>query len=270
MKAKLLIPLILNFLCSAVSSQAVTRSLAFPYLELNAYSSKPDAVSFQANQAALAATDHLSFGAFGERRFLLADAAYYYVAAVIPSRFGNFGISAKYGGSKNFNESMLGLAYARELGKKIKAGIQFNYYGYRVPGYKSASAITAEAAVLFRLLPQLQSGISIVNPVGGKMGEEKLPSVYKIALGYEPSDHFFVAISIIKEEERPVNCIAGLQYQFANKFLARIGMIGESSAIYGGAGLCWGKFRIDVCVSYHAQLGYSPGILVIVNGNEKK
>ena len=107
-----------------------------PYIGLGAYSTQQnDPFSFTGNQAALANTKHAGVGLYGERRFLLHETSSYTLAAAIPTQLGNFGLQLNYSGFKNFNENKIGLAYARSLGKKVDIGVQFNYYGYRIPAY---------------------------------------------------------------------------------------------------------------------------------------
>ena len=104
----------------------------------------------------------------------------------------------------------------------------------------------------------------------GKDGDEKLPYAYKFGLGYDASENFFVSGEIVKEEDKPVNVTAGMQYQFAKQFFVRAGFLSESSTMYAGAGVSFKNMRIDVAGSYHPQLGLSPAVLFIANFGKKK
>ncbi len=267
MKAIIAIILIGILGINAVPAQSLRYPLALPYTSLSAYSKQqPDPFSFTANQAALAPVKNIALAAYCERRFLLAATSAYRFAAVFPTRLGNFGLQLDYAGFKNFNENKIGLAYARSLGPKVDLGIQFNYYGYRVPAYGNASAIYFEAGAIMHFTDKLTGGVHVYNPVGGKLGNtsnEKLASAYKFGLGYDASTSFFVGAELIKEEDRPVNMIAGVQYHFADLFFARAGIISESGTAFAGVGVAWNKLRLDVSASYHPQLGFSPGILLI-------
>lgn len=234
-------------------------------IETGAYIRSPDAFSFTANNASLASITNSCFGVFAEKRYLLADLSYYNVAAAFHTVQGNFGIDLKYGGGKSYNESSIGIAYARVIEKKLSAGIKFNYHGIRIPGYRTASAVTGEAGAILQVTAQLKCGVQINNPVGGKLGEDKLPAVYKFGLGYEPSPNFYCGFEIIKEEDRPLDCIANLQYKFVNRFFARVGIVGATMSTFFSAGITWNSFRIDLTVSYHPFLGYSPGVIFIVH-----
>lgn len=268
---------IINF--NSVTAQSLRYSIAQPYISLSAYSLKQhDALSFTGNQAALAQTKFAGIGVYGERRFMQKETSMYTLGTAFPTRLGNFGLQLNYAGFKNFSENKIGLAYARKLGKLVDVGVQFNYYGYRIPAYGNASTINFEIGAMMHLTDKLNAGIQVYNPVGGKLGtsaslstkEEKLASAYKAGLGYDVSDQFFICAEIIKEEDKPVNVVAGLLYQFAKQFFARAGFIGESTTAYAGAGISWKNLRLDVSSGYHPQLGFSPGILLMINFNSRK
>ena len=255
-------------------AQSLRYAVSQPYISLSAYSShQADALSFTGNQASLAQLKSAGVAVYGERRFLLNETSAYSFGTSLPTRMGNFGVQLNYAGFKNFNEHKMGLAYARNLGKKVDVGVQFNYYGYRVPAYGNASSINFEIGAMIHLTGRLNAGIHVYNPVGGKLGknsEEKLASAYKIGLGYDASDIFFIGGEVIKEEDKAVNVIAGIQYRFAKQFFARAGFISESSTAFAGAGIGWNNLRLHVSASYHPQLGFSPGMLLIMNFKAKR
>ncbi len=256
-----------------VQSQSLRKPIAASYIGLGAYSiNHTDAFSFSSNQAALAQIKQPAFGVYGESRFLLAETNMYSAVIALPTDQGNFGFQADYFGFKNFNESQLGIAYARSLGKKLDLGIKFNYYSLTIPGYQRSSAVNFEAGAIAHLTDKVHAGIHFYNPVGGNLSKsknEKLSSIYKFGIGYEASGDFLVSAEVVKEEGLPVNVSAGVQYNFARQFFARAGILTDNGSPYAGAGLSWDNLRLDVSVSYHPQLGISPGLMLIVNFNGK-
>ena len=274
MKTNLCLLVVWIIHCNSAIAQSLRYSIAQPYISLSAYSREQnDPLSFTGNQAALAQTRLPGFGIYGERRFMLEETSAYSFATAIPTRMGNFGLQLNYSGFKNFNENKIGLAYARSLGKKADVGVQFNYYGYRVPAYGGASSINFEIGILIHLTDKLITGLHVYNPVGGKMGtstslstgDEKLASVYKMGLGYDASERFLISCELVKEEDKTIDLIAGLQYRFAKQFFAKAGIMSGSGSIFAGAGVAWKNLRLDISSTYHPQLGFSPGILLIMN-----
>jgi hypothetical protein len=273
-----IILLVLIFPCIAMLrgyGQSLRYTIAQPAIHLSAYSQQQnDPVSFTGNQAALARVKNAGAGVYGERRFMLSETSVYTLAVSLPTRMGNFGVQLNYGGFKNFSENKIGLAYARKLGRLVDVGVQFNYYGYRVPSYGNASAINFEVGAILHLTDKLNAGVHVYNPVGGKLGntstslsadKEKIAAAFKVGLGYDASERFFISSEVIKEENKAVNVIAGLQYRFARQFFAKAGFTSESTTVYAGAGIAWKNLRFDISSGYHPQLGFSPGIFFIMN-----
>ncbi len=97
----------------------------------------------------------------------------------------------------------------------------------------------------------------------------KSASVYKLGLGYDASENFYVSTEIIKEEDREVNVTGGVQYHFMKQFFARAGVVSGTGGGFAGAGLFWKKLRLDISTGYHPQLGFSPGILLMTNIGNK-
>lgn len=272
--AKTFLILLLIICCTYINGQTVRRPVAALYTGLGAYSlNHVDVFSFNNNQASLAQAKNISAGVYGERRFMLDELSFYQLAIGVPSKSGNFGVKAGYFGFSEYNESQIGLAYARKLGTKLDVGVQFNYNGVQVSGYGNASAVNFEIGTILHLTDKLNAGVHAYNPVGGRFGknaEEKLASVYTIGLGYEASDKFFVGAEIEKEENQVVNINAGMQYRFLPQVMARAGIATNTSNIYAGVGLFLKTFRIDVVASYHPQLGITPGLLLIYSSSKKK
>ena len=263
-----------SIFCSVAYSQAVRHPIAARYIGLGAYSiNHVDVFSFTSNQASLAQLKSTAGGVYGEKRFLLSAANMYTAVVALPTNQGNFGLQADYFGFTNYNESQIGIAYARSLGSKLDIGIKFNYYSFKIPAYGDASTVNFEIGAIAHLSDKLHAGVHVYNPVGGKLSkqdDEKLSSSYTFGLGYEASDNFFVSSEIIKEESQPVNINVGLQYNFIKQFFVRAGIATETTNSYAGAGISWKNFRLDVSGSYHPQLGFSPGLLLINNFNSKQ
>lgn len=257
--------------CSSLKAQTLRRPLAAPYITLGAYSlNHVDVFSFTSNQASLAQLKSSSVGLYGERRFLLNELNNYTATIGLTTKTGNFGVKANYSGFSDYNETQLGVAYARKLGNNLDVGAQFNYNGIQIAGYGNASAISFEVGTIFHISEKLHAGIHANNPVGGKFGkeqQEKLSAVYSFGLGYDASSKFFISAEIEKEEDQPINVNAGFQYKFIPQLLVRAGMSSATSSAWLGVGVTLKSVRFDITSSYHSQLGLTPGLLFIFNFN---
>jgi hypothetical protein len=255
-------------------TQTVKTPVASVYTRLTAYTPHfSDAFSFTGNQAALANAKSFSAGVFGERRFLLQDLSLYQAAAAIPTKSGNFGVQGTYSGGAMYNESGVGLAYARNLGTKVAVGVQFNYHTAKAAGYGTANAINFEGGVLFYFSEKLTGGLHAYNPTNSKLGkgeEERLPGAYTAGIGYEASPQFFVSAEVQKMEDQPVSVNAGMQYAFGDALFARGGISSATTTFYLGAGVRLKGFRLDATASVHPHLGLTPGIMLIYGGTKRE
>jgi hypothetical protein len=257
---------------ATVHAQSLRNNVGSTYTKLTAYSNQfSDAFSFTANQGVLAAAKKFSAGVYSERRFLLKALSSYTAALVLPTASGNFGLKGDYFGEGDYNESSIGLAYARSLGTKAAVGVQFNYVGLNAAGYGSASTVNFDAGVILHLTTQLNAGFHVYNPVAASWGEggaERLPSVYAMGLGYDVSPQVYIGAEVEKVEDQPIGVNAGLHYQIADKLITRIGVQSATSAYYFGFGVQLKTFRLDATVSLHPYLGTTPGLLLLYSSKE--
>lgn len=254
-------------------AQSAHHPLAARYTGMGAYSKNfADVMSISSNQAVLAGIKSTGAGIYAEKRFLSKELNLYNVSVCLPLQFGGLGISAKYFGYHYYNETQLGIGYGKNLGK-IDIGIQFSYQSLRIPGYGKDGLINIEAGVILHVSEQLRAGVHVFNLTRSKFGRnnpEKLPSVYRVGLGYEASDKVFISMEFIKEEDKASNINAGLQYLFAKRFFGRLGLFTETTNLYFGIGLKWNIFRVDITSSYHPQLGITPGVMIVFQPNPDK
>ena len=252
--------------------QTLHHSLTARYTGIGVYSKNfVDVQSVSSNQAALPNVQSIAASIYSEKRFLVNELNSYAVTACLPFQSGAVGLFAKYLGYNDYNETQLGVAYGKTLGK-INIGMQFNYHSLRIQGYGKDASYTLEVAVITKLSEQVVAGIHIFNPTGSGFGNnilEKLPRVYTAGLGYEASKKVYVGAEIIKEEDRSIGINGSLQYVFAKKLFARVGIYTETTNLYFGLGWKWQTFRVDITSNYHPELGITPGLLLLFEGINK-
>ncbi len=257
-----------HYLCA----QTARSPLSVPYTSIGTYSKKfATAFAGSFNQASLAYAEKASAGIYGDRRFMLKELSIFAAAVSLPVKAGGIGISVNYFGGENFNTAQTGIGYGKRIGDKIAIGIQFNYNHIKLSGYGSSGTVNFEAGAIMNATEKLHFGVHVYNPVGGKFGKdksEKIASVYTTGIGYDVSDNFFLTAEIAKEEDKPVNINAGVQYVFAKQLFARLGIATATGNYFFGLGLQWKTVRIDMTTSWHPQLGFTPGIMLLFNFHE--
>lgn len=274
---KRLLPLAAIFIICATQtiSQPISQPIASRYPALGAYSlNHVDLYSSRNNAAALAEMKYISLGLYGERRFLQNNLNLYMgsIGGRI-NKVGNFAFHGSYYGFSLFNQMQLSLAYGLKITNKVNVGAQFNYHTLNQgKGYGSASSINASVGAIFHLTDKIHAGINVYNPLGSKWNkitDEKIPSQYTFGMGYEASDKLFISSEIVKEENQPVNVNAGIEYRFIKQLFGRIGVATATSNTFAAVGFLLPNFRVDISASYHPQLGFSPGILLLFDLDKK-
>ncbi|HET9824690.1 MAG TPA: hypothetical protein VFP87_05120 [Chitinophagaceae bacterium] len=256
------------------NSQPIRSPISAPYVGMGAYSNNHiDVFSFTSNQAALAKLNSAAAGLYSEKRFLLNELGFYDAAIAVPTRSGTFGLDARYYGFSDYNETQAGIAYARSLGSKMDLGIQFNYYGIRIPGYGNASSINFEMGTILHVTDNVNAGLHVYNPLRskiGKNGEERLASLYDFGICFEPSKNFFFTVLVGKEENKPASINTAMQYNFLPSVAARLGISVTTASMYMGLGFGWRSMRVDATISYHPELGITPGLMLFLPISHKR
>ncbi len=265
---------IFSFCFCAGHAQTTTPALYFQYIETGSYGKNfTTPFSSTCNQALLAEANMPAAAVYAEQRFMLKDLNSFALAIEIPSLAGGFGMAIRYFGGQNFSISQAGIGYGKKLSKRIDIGCQFNYNTIKLAGYGKGSNINFEIGSLWHITDKLHLGIHLYNPAGSKYGKdnpEKLAAVYKTGIGYEASDKLFISTEIEKEENQPLNLHVGLQYNFATQFFSKLGISSGSKSYFFGLGLKWNVCRLDVVTSYHNQLGFTPGLMLLFDLGTKR
>ena len=253
----------------AANAQVIKRPLAASYPGPGAYSKNfSDIFSATSNQASLAQLKTAAGGVYGERRFLLEELNSYTAVVAIPTSSGVFGLQSDYFGSAAFNESQLGVSYARKITDYIDVGTKFNYYAVRIAGYQNVASVNFEAGAIVHVTGNLHAGIHVYNPAGSRLGkyeDQKLASVYRMGLGYEISEMLFVSTELVKQQSEQISVNAGLQYNLQKNIFIRTGISTLTNNSYAAVAVQLSFARIDVNSSYHPQLGFTPGLLLLFN-----
>jgi len=106
--------------------------------------------------------------------------------------------------------------------------------------------------------------VHIYNPTvshfKGLYGEEMIPVIFSMGVGYTYKDRLFIAIETTKElEMKPEIYKAGLEYRIKDFLFIRTGMtISEFISHSFGLGFKFKKISIDLAFARHQIIGYTP------------
>lgn len=222
-----------------------------------------DVWAVQHNQAGLATLKSTEIGLYANRNSLLPEASQFTFAAASPFKFGTLGLNVSRYGFKNYNESKVGLAYARTFGPSFRAGMMASLLQTSLGDiYGSGTSFALEAGIQAKLVNGLWIGTHIFNINRARAAEfnnERIPTIFRLGLLYQPSDKVFATAEI--EQDLQTNPIykAGMEYSINKAVKLRAGFRVMRVVSYAfGAGINWKGMNIDLSASLHPQLGVTP------------
>jgi len=223
--------------------------------------------SLQNNQAGLAFYKHAAAGAYFENRFLVKELSLQSAGAVVPVKSGVFGLKLSYFGYSQYNESKVGLAYARRLSEKIAVGVQLDYlltaFGNN---YGKKGLVTFELGILSNINEHLSVGAHIFNPINAKISEyadERLPAIIRLGASYAFDDKLMVTAEVEKDTGFDPMAKFGVEYRIIDEIYVRGGIASNPGLYSFGFGLNLKNLKLDFSTSVHQVTGYSPQISMI-------
>lgn len=212
----------------------------------------------------MAFQEEISFSLYAEQRFLQSELGYYAGGLTLPTQSGVFGLAVNYSGFDLYNEKKLGLAYGRLFTKNISGGIQIDYLSTSITEYGTAGALTFELGLMIKLSQQLSAAAHVFNPVPISSGfqDEKIPTLFRLGLSYEPGEKIILLAEAEKDIDRPARIKAALEYKIVDALHLRGGVATNPSQYSFGVGLNVQHLKIDIASSYHQILGFTPGLSV--------
>ncbi|SHF03769.1 hypothetical protein SAMN05444274_103318 [Mariniphaga anaerophila] len=219
------------------------------------------------NQAGIAGTNGFFAGFFYESRFGVELLSLSAGSVVMPFGSGAFGLSFFQFGEGAFKEHKFGLAYARTLSEKWKAGIQLDYFSRAFPENERARGFaTFEGGVLFQPSEKLYLGVHVFNPVSGGIntpsGKQEMPVVFRVGGHYRFSEMVLAAFETETDNQNPVLLKTGIEFLPVENLAFRIGVSGKPFKYTAGIGYKTGSFSGDLGFGYHGNLGITPSVSV--------
>jgi len=212
------------------------------------------------NQAGLAEINQFTIGVGTENSFGIKELSTHTAVFALPVNGGVFGLNVAYTGFDLYNESKIGLAFAKKLSDDFNVGIQVDYLGiYVAEGTNNHNNFTFEIGAQKRLMQKLTLGAHIFNPIGVKLNEdENIPSIFKLGLRYNTNDKVAVFTEGELESEQNAKLKLGLEYKIIKQLQLRAGFSTNPAKNTFGLGYTLKNIQLDVAVKRHHLLGYSP------------
>lgn len=233
-----------------------------------------DLWSLQNNPAGTAWLGGFTAGISFDNRFLLKETCNAVAGLAWPIKAGTFGIGISRYGSALYNETKVGLSFARKFGKHFSAGVIIDYQRVGLTElYGSRNLFSFEVGLLYRSGGNLTIGLHLVNPIPvtilAETGE-KLPTALRIGISHQFSPVLLAGIEVEKDLCNKPIIRAGGEYRFIKPATVRIGMSTNPMLFNFGFGIQLGGLQIDIATEYHLVLGFSPNAALVWSFKQQK
>jgi hypothetical protein len=243
------------------------------YLTAGAYSNHfIDAFSFTANPACLGDTKMFLGGVITERKWMLAALDNYELAASACLGNGGIGMLFRFSGDADYREQTGELAYGKNLGQ-LQLGTRFGITKIAIPGYPGPLYGYAGMGLRFHITENLISGWELDLPCFSSANisdPERAPQIFRMGFGYEWGKDLFLGMQLVKVSGIPVNITGSIEYKFDDRFFFSFGInTGNGSPVFQSG---WEKNQlcIQIYTAYEPVLGFSPGLVLLWRGKNKK
>lgn len=219
------------------------------------------------NQAAMAWHPKMSAGLFFENRYLVKEMNTRGLGFTLPvSSSDVFGLSFSQYGYSAYNESKLGLSFAKVFAKKVSAGLQMDYLHTASNAENgSKGAFTFEFGLQSKVSKKMTIGFYVFNPVHSVLSDyngytEYVPVVLRFGVAYQFSDKFVLEVETEKDLHYDAILRMGCDYKINERFFVR-GGLSTGVVLYSiGVGTKWNGFTFDIASSFHQVLGVTPAV----------
>jgi hypothetical protein len=214
------------------------------------------------NQAALGFLEDTEIGIHHENRYIAQELSLSAIAAVIPTKTGNFGANISYFGYNQYHESKIGLAYSKAFGDIIAAGIQFDYlYTFVAEEYGSVGKVIFEAGFFTEPIDNLTIGFHVFNPTQTKierLNDEPITTALRGGIGYSFDEVAFIGVEMEHQLDYESTYRVGIEYQMIENLFFRVGINTYPREYSLGLGYKHRNIRADIAFTNHQPLGITP------------
>jgi hypothetical protein len=211
------------------------------------------------NPASLAFLHEAALAFFCENRYALQALNSAAFALALPFHGGTWALCASRFGYALLNTGTYGLCYSHSFGKKVAAGLGFDYQEMHIAeNYGNMHSATARIGIRIQLLPVLQLGAALFNPTRSKLAgyaDERIPTLLNIGFRYDCSRQVCICVESSKDNFNPGCFKAAFEYRPAAAFALRAGATGSPAGFSFGASLRIKYFDLEFASAWQAQPG---------------
>lgn len=186
------------------------------------------------------------------------------LVVVFPFKNNFVGASFQRYGFSEYNESKVGVAYAKKFGHKLSIALNGNYHQLKIANYGSSTRFSIDIGGLYQFNNQFTFGAFVSNPSRQNFNSaviaSEIVSTFGAGVSYLASDKVLIATTVSKILKRAIDVSVGIDYKIIDLLSLRGGLSSRPFKQYAGFGVNYRKFCLDMATTYDANLGYAPQI----------
>jgi hypothetical protein len=220
-----------------------------------------DIWSLQQNPAGIAELKRTMLAIAHEQHYFDPELSTQSAVFVVPYFRNVLGISFERFGFSEFRDQKIGIAYAKRFGDSFSMAIGLRYYQLSISRYGSAKALTIEVGFQLKVNNEFTIASHITNPNQSKYNNQQgstLPVKLSLGGSFRFSDRLIMIADVRKVLKNQADGMTGIEYNIVKWFSLRGGVSMNPFKQYAGFGTNFNNMKLDVSVSSHPVLGYSP------------
>ena len=217
-----------------------------------------DVWAIRNNVSGIASLTKPEIGIFAENRFNVAAFTTVGLQAVYPmKKFGSIGVDVSRFGDQWFNEQRLGIGFGHRLGT-VNIGIKADLLQTHIEEVGSNRTLAISLGGQSEVVPHLIFAASVFNINQARFAEysdERLPTVMRAGLSYQPISQVLLLTEAEKDLEYPVNFKVAIEYTILAKLILRTGIATATEQFSFGTGFRAKKLQFDYGFGRQTVLG---------------
>ncbi|MGD8415201.1 MAG: hypothetical protein PVF33_13260 [Candidatus Latescibacterota bacterium] len=211
------------------------------------------------NPAALAAVDKATASFGFNRLFGLSELTVQSARLAVP--LGSAAVSGSFEnlGYEAYSVNQLGVALGTVL-RSVQVGICAGLALHRFDRYESFSSVRLDAGWIYPLSSFISVGAAATGLAGSRIRTGSLALGAGIVASI--SNRARLLVSFVQPRGERLDVRIGAEVELAEMVIVRFGGTGLAGFAGFGAGVAVSRVRIDLALSHHPRLGFSPVLTV--------
>lgn len=249
----------------AISAQTTTiRNSALDQAVGGASVTSIETISSLENISSLSLNKSLSVGITSQNNFLLKELTVSSLGIVYSNKKNGYGLQFTRSGNNFYNESKLGLAYAKPLSEKIYLGVRVNLLRIQQQFYGNKSLLDVELGLRAVLTDKVTFSTHIYNPFSFRteaINKEEVAPNSGLRTGFSYHDKKLTLNLEVESSRHHSFLIKSGMIWHLNSFInLRAGTSFPGNHLSGGMGVSIKKCTLQFFYKYHLLLNSSAGI----------